>query len=119
MLPAEMRIVLRALAVAFMAFIVGCSSDSSQARTPAASTSATTAASAPASARVTRASFGSLDDGRPVEIFTLTNSHGLELRAMTFGGTIVSLRVPDKNGALDDIVLGYDNPGSYGRSNAP
>ena len=42
-----------------------------------------------------------------VRAFTLTNAHGLELRAIEYGGIIVSLRTPDRAGALADIVLGF------------
>ncbi len=52
--------------------------------------------------------FGTLKDGRPVDLYILTNSSGMELRVMTYGGIIQSLRVPDKKGAIDDVVLGYD-----------
>lgn len=64
-------------------------------------------------ASVTRAPFGTMLDGTAVDVFTLTNVHGLEVRAITSGGTIVSLRFPDHAGRLDDIVLGYDNMEGY------
>jgi len=57
---------------------------------------------------VARAPFGRTPDGQPVESFTLTNAHGIELRAISYGGIIVSLRVPDRDGRLDDVVLGHD-----------
>ena len=62
---------------------------------------------------VTRAPFGRLPDGRAVELFTLTNAHGVEVRAMTYGGTITVIRTPDRNGQLDDIVLGFDSLAGY------
>lgn len=62
---------------------------------------------------VGRALFGTLPDGSPVDIFTLTNAHGVEVRAMTYGGIIVSLRVPDRGGRLDDIVLGHETAAPY------
>ena len=58
--------------------------------------------------QVRKESFGKTGDGRPVDLYTLTNSKGIEVRAMTYGGIIVSLRVPDKNGNLGDVVLGHD-----------
>lgn len=67
-------------------------------------------------AGVTRAPFGTAPDGRAVEILTLTNAHGMEVRAMTYGGIIVSLRVPDRKGTFDDVVLGYDSLASYVKS---
>jgi aldose 1-epimerase len=81
-----------------------------------------TAGSAPPNShgtRVTRTSFGSLPSGEPVELFTMTNAHGVEVRAMTYGGIIVSLRVPDRQQQLDDIVLGYDTVAGYARPNGP
>ena len=54
---------------------------------------------------VTRAPFGRLPDGRPVEVFTLTNGRGLEVRAISYGAIIVSLHAPDRSGRLEDVVL--------------
>ena len=57
--------------------------------------------------------FGQLPDGTPVDIYTLVNKNGLKTRIATYGGTIVSLEVPDKNGKLADIVLGHDTLAGY------
>ena len=57
--------------------------------------------------------FGKTQDGTAVDIFTLTNARGVEVRAITYGGIIVSLRTPDKNGKLDDIVVGFDALDGY------
>ena len=62
---------------------------------------------------VKHAPFGKTADGTPVEIYTLRNISGMEARIMTYGGTVVSLKVPDKNGKLGDVVLGYDSLGGY------
>jgi aldose 1-epimerase len=62
---------------------------------------------------VTRAPFGHLPDGRSVELFTLTNSHGIEARAMTYGAIITAIRTPDRQGRRDDIVLGFDSLAGY------
>jgi galactose mutarotase-like enzyme len=64
-------------------------------------------------AGVTRASFGKLPDGRGVELFTLTNARGIEVRVMTYGGIITVVRTPDRAGQLDDIVLGHDSLAGY------
>ena len=48
-----------------------------------------------------------------VELYTLTNAHGLEARATNYGGIIVSLRVPDQHGRMDDVVLGFDKLQGY------
>src|SRR6266851_2159655 len=69
-------------------------------------------------ASVTRGSFGHLPDGRAVELFTLRNARGVEVRAINYGGIIVSLKVPDRKGRLDDIVLGYDEVEGYLRNPA-
>jgi aldose 1-epimerase len=62
---------------------------------------------------VTRASFGMTPAGDAVDVFTLANAHGLELRALTYGGIIVSLTVPDRDGRMSDVVLGHDSLEEY------
>jgi aldose 1-epimerase len=62
---------------------------------------------------VARAPFGKMPDGKTVEVFTLTNASGMEVRAITYGGIITSLRVPDRSGRLDDVVLGFDRLDGY------
>jgi aldose 1-epimerase len=70
--------------------------------------------SAPArKGRVARATYGRTPDGQEVEAFTLTNVRGVEVRAITYGGTIISLRIPDRKGTLDDVVLGHDDLKGY------
>jgi aldose 1-epimerase len=64
---------------------------------------------------VARAPFGTLPDGKAVEGFTLRNAHGLELHAITYGGIITSLKTPDRNGQMADIVLGFDSLAGYVR----
>jgi aldose 1-epimerase len=51
-------------------------------------------------------------DGKPIDVFTLTNGR-IEMRAMTYGGIILSLKVPDRAGHVTDVVLGFDNPEGY------
>jgi len=65
---------------------------------------------------VTRAPFGTTADGAAVEVFTLTNAHGLEIRAISYGAVITSLRTPDRAGRFDDVVLGYDRLEGYIKS---
>jgi aldose 1-epimerase len=64
-------------------------------------------------AKIKKELFGKTAEGCPVEIYALTNKRGIEARIMTYGGIIVSLKTPDKNGKFDDIVLGYDDLQSY------
>jgi aldose 1-epimerase len=77
-------------------------------------------ASTPGVAAVTRevrrAPFGRTADGQPVELFTLTNAHGIEVRLTNYGGIITSLKTPDRSGRFDDIVLGYDSLNGYLRN---
>jgi len=61
--------------------------------------------------------FGSLPDGTAVDLYTLTNEHGLKARLMTYGAILVSLEVPDRHGSLGDIVLGYDALDGYIKNN--
>ncbi|MBN1517357.1 galactose mutarotase [Candidatus Sumerlaeota bacterium] len=48
-----------------------------------------------------------------VDIYTLTNSQGAEARITNYGGTVVSLKVPDKNGEMGDVVLGFESVEDY------
>jgi aldose 1-epimerase len=65
---------------------------------------------------VTGTPFGVTADGRPAELFTLTNRHGIQIRLTNYGGIITSLRTPDRSGRFDDIVLGYDSLAGYLRN---
>lgn len=62
---------------------------------------------------ISRAPFGTLPDGRAVDVFTLTNAHGIEVRAMTYGAIITAVYTPDRQGRRDDIVLGFDSLAGY------
>ena len=64
---------------------------------------------------ITRAPFGSVD-GQAVELFTLTNAHGVQIKLTNYGGIITSLRTPDRSGVFDDVVLGYDSLAGYVRN---
>ncbi len=64
-------------------------------------------------AGVKRADFGRTADGTPVEIFTLTNAHGLSAKITKYGTIITELHVPDRNGKFGDVVLGFDNLEQY------
>jgi len=69
------------------------------------------------SASITKAPFGKTPDGTPVDIYTLRNANGVEARICNYGGIVVSLKTPDKNGKLGDVVLGYDDLDSYVKNN--
>lgn len=57
--------------------------------------------------------FGTLADGQKVNVYTLSNSGGMEAKGINYGGIVVSLKVKDKDGRLVDVVLGYDSLSSY------
>ena len=71
------------------------------------------AAPAPRGLRVTRTTTKAVFQGTPIDEVTLTNSHGIVVKAISYGGIITSLQVPDASGRLTDIVLGFDDPASY------
>ena len=58
-------------------------------------------------------SFGKTPDGQRVDLYTLTNINGIKAKITNYGATLVSLEVPDKNGKLADITLGYDKIDGY------
>lgn len=58
-------------------------------------------------------SFGTLHDGTPVTAARLTTVRGASVTILDFGATIQSLRVPNRDGGLTDVVLGYDDAASY------
>lgn len=56
--------------------------------------------------------FGEVD-GRSVQLYTVTNANGLQMKATNYGGIITHLYAPDREGNLEDIVLGYDSLEGY------
>ena len=93
-----------ALAVSLgLALLAGCASNKS---------CCGTSTSCCASAGVSKSPFGATD-GKEVDLYTLRNAKGAVAKIMTYGGIVTSLKVPDKDGKLVDIVLGYDNLDAY------
>ena len=68
---------------------------------------------------ITKESFGKMPDGRNVDIYTLVNKSGAEVRITNYGGIIQSLKVPDKDGKLGDVILGYNSVEEYIGNNSP
>jgi aldose 1-epimerase len=64
-------------------------------------------------ATIQKSDFGKTPDGVSVALYTLKNSKGMEARIITYGGAVVSLKTPDRTGAMGDIVLGYDTLADY------
>jgi aldose 1-epimerase len=71
------------------------------------------AASSGNAVEATRARFGMTADGTVVEAVTLSDSHGISARIITYGATLQSLILPDKAGHRDDVVLGYPDLAGY------
>ncbi len=67
--------------------------------------------------QLTNKHFGTTPSGQLVTEFTLTNSNGLEMKVINYGCTITSLKVPDRNGLLGNIVLGFDQLAGYVSTN--
>jgi aldose 1-epimerase len=65
-----------------------------------------------ASPTITKEPFGTVD-GQPVDLWTLTNSHGMEVKITNYGGIIQSILVPDRNGDMANVTLGFDNLQDY------
>ena len=86
---------------ALLALAGGCTRESSPSSTPMPT------------ARLTTETFGRTTDDQAISLVTLRNLNGMEVRVMTYGGIIVSLKTPDKTGHVDDIVLGHDDAAGY------
>jgi aldose 1-epimerase len=57
--------------------------------------------------------FGKTSDGAAVDMYTITNDKGMIAKVISFGAILVDLRVPDKKGKAESVVLGYDNLKGY------
>ena len=68
---------------------------------------------------ITKSQFGIMPDSTVVEKYTLKNNNGVEMEVITFGGRITSLKVPNKNGKLENVVLGFNNLEDYLRPDDP
>ena len=64
-------------------------------------------------ASIAHAPFGTMPDGAAVELFTLTNANGTEVRAISYGAILVSISTRDRTGRLGDITLGFDDLDGY------
>ena len=62
---------------------------------------------------VKKQAYGKMPDGADVELYTLTNANGMQAGIITYGGTVVSLTAPDRNGKYADVVLGMDDLAGY------
>src|ERR1051325_8984924 len=62
---------------------------------------------------VSKQLFGTMPDGREVDCYTLSNANGISAHILTYGGTLLSLHVPDRHGITADVVLGFDTLAPY------
>src|SRR5450631_359694 len=68
--------------------------------------------------KVKKQAYGKMPNGAAVELYTLTNAKGMEAGIITYGGTVVSLTAPDRNGKYADVVLGMDDVAGYMKATA-
>ena len=62
---------------------------------------------------VTKEHFGEMSDGREVSLYTIKNKNGLMASVTDLGAVWVRMIVPDKNGVMDDVMLGFDDAAGY------
>ena len=100
------------LAIVATSGVVACSSPDSGQSVPTRAP-----ASAPFAPAIAVTPFGKIDD-TPVQLYTLTNKNGLVAKITNYGAIVTELHVPDRDGKLADIVLGFDSLDGYvnGRS---
>jgi aldose 1-epimerase len=79
---------------------------------PAAPSASASGAAASVSRAISKTAYGKFGSN-DVELYTLTNRNGLVLKVTTYGATVTELHVPDRNGKLADVVLGFDNLQGY------
>jgi aldose 1-epimerase len=63
--------------------------------------------------RMHKESFGKTADGQPADLYILRNKNGMEVAITNYGATVVRIKVPDRHGKIEDVVLGYDNLDGY------
>jgi aldose 1-epimerase len=68
---------------------------------------------------VTKQTTTAVYSGKPIEMVTLKNSHGMEVQAISYGAIITSIKVPDRAGKIADVVLGFDSPDQYWHEPTP
>jgi aldose 1-epimerase len=70
-------------------------------------------------AAVERDAFGTTPDGVTIDRYTLTNAHGMRVRILTYGGIIQTLEVPDRDGHIANVALGFSDVAGYLTNNSP
>jgi aldose 1-epimerase len=67
----------------------------------------------PMQGSIEKKAFGTTAEGEAVDLYVLVNAHKMQAKIMTYGATLIELRVPDRDGKFDDVVLGFDNLQAY------
>lgn len=106
-----MRVLKRSFFCALLFAIVGlnthCKSNKKE------KPSKTMEVSADEKSTVIKSEYGKMPDGTTVEQYVLKNANGVEVNVITYGGRITSLKVPNKNGEFENVVLGFDDLDGY------
>jgi aldose 1-epimerase len=66
-----------------------------------------------ASLSISESPFGKLPDGQAIEMYSLKNANGIQVNIITYGGAVQSIMMPDKNGHVEDVALGYGDLEGY------
>lgn len=69
--------------------------------------------------KVEKVDFGTTKEGTPIDLYVLTNSNGVVAKITNYGGIVTSLILPDKNGKMEDVVLGFDSLSGYLQDDVP
>ncbi|HEX3755123.1 MAG TPA: aldose epimerase family protein [Rhizomicrobium sp.] len=67
----------------------------------------------PAAAAITHQPWGVTPDGAKADLYTLTNAHGMQVQIATYAGTLISIRVPDRNGRMADVLMSHPTLDEY------
>jgi aldose 1-epimerase len=86
--------------------------------TQACATKETSEVKTEAKSEVKKQAYGKMSDGTQVDLYTLTNANGMQAGIINYGGTVVSLTAPDRNGKYADVVLGMDDLAGYQKATA-
>ena len=107
------RYVQSAIALLFLAqLLVSCSNENSQTASDKKDSSTSTSSS------MTPTAYGNYDNAA-VNQYTLKNSKGMVVKILNYGGIVTDIMVPDKNGVMGDVVLGYDSLSGYTQTGNP
>ena len=102
-----------ALSCSGLLALAACGANNTADQTTAAVPTAANSTQTKPGAMPKSAPFGKTNAGTEVQLFTLTNVNGVKATITNFGGTLTSLVVPDKNGKMGDVILGFDNVSGY------